>query len=291
MTKRKAYVVGANVSTSMSPAIFEYWFKKFKITSAEYDFIEIKEDRFDKEIGAILKEKNLVGLNITIPYKEKIFLHINKENKSTNPNAPTIKKTPINCLTIRKQNNLNFKALGKIVCRNTDETGFEDALNRNTSFKKKSCCAIVLGYGGASKAIISSLLKNPYFDRIVVFNRTYKKLQNITEEFGKGVEFYELKHLFQHTNKASLIVNTSPVNILGDEKKWSINANCFGFDIVYRPWDGTGFLRHFKKENRIEGIQMLVGQAAPCFEEWFGIKPDTKDKNLFEFLYKKMKKT
>ena len=72
--------------------------------------------------------------------------------------------------------------------------------------------------------------------------------------------------------------------------KWDINPNCVGFDIVYRPWEGTGFLKHFKKENRIEGIYMLVHQAAPCFKEWFGVKPKTDDTELFKTLYEKMNK-
>ena len=71
MTKKKAYVIGTNVSSSLSPAIFEYWFKKYNV-NAKYNYKEIKEENFDKEIRLLRNEKDLVGFNITIPYKEKI---------------------------------------------------------------------------------------------------------------------------------------------------------------------------------------------------------------------------
>ena len=123
MSKKKTYVIGTNVSTSLSPVIFEHWFQKYDV-DAEYGFIEIKEENFDQEIKPILKKENLVGLNITIPFKEKIpsYLtdscswgakgphdhsgidygdyekerlgHFNKTSRET--------KLPINCVTINK---------------------------------------------------------------------------------------------------------------------------------------------------------------------------------------------
>ena len=73
MTKKKAYVIGTNVDKSLSPLIFNHWFKKYKI-NASYEFKKIKEKNFNKEIKNILKEKNLCGLNVTIPFKEKILV-------------------------------------------------------------------------------------------------------------------------------------------------------------------------------------------------------------------------
>ena len=71
MTKKKAYVIGTNVSSSLSPSIFEFWFKKYNV-NAKYNHKEIKEENFDKEIHLLRNEKDLVGFNITTPYKEKI---------------------------------------------------------------------------------------------------------------------------------------------------------------------------------------------------------------------------
>ena len=85
MSKKKAYVIGTNVSTSMSPTIFQYWFDKYKINNAEYTYKEIKEENFNEEIKYILKEDSLVGLNITIPYKEKIFSYLDNRHSLISP--------------------------------------------------------------------------------------------------------------------------------------------------------------------------------------------------------------
>ena len=78
MSYKKAYVIGTNVNASLSPTIFKYWLEKYNI-EGEYGHIEIEEKSFDKEILNLLnKKKDLVGLNITIPYKEKIIPHLSE---------------------------------------------------------------------------------------------------------------------------------------------------------------------------------------------------------------------
>ena len=83
MNVKKAYVVGTNVSTSLSPSIFQYWFNKYNI-DGKYGYKEIKENVFDEKIKSILKEEGLCGLNITIPFKEKIIPYLtSKTNEET----------------------------------------------------------------------------------------------------------------------------------------------------------------------------------------------------------------
>ena len=184
MSVKKAYVIGTNVGTSMSPTIFRYWFDKYKIDHAEYKHKEIKEEKFDKEIKLILQEEGLVGLNVTIPYKEKILYYV--DNKKS-----LLKPPSINCVTIKKlndPNSSNFIKLGK----NTDTVGFDGALYNSglldVFYTRKNCCAIVLGYGGAAKAIIQALLLNSNFKRIIVFNRTFNKLKKIKETFDGAID-------------------------------------------------------------------------------------------------------
>ena len=69
---KKFYVIGDNVSKSLSPTIFNYWFKKHKI-NAKYGFVELNTNNFDRRIKQILKDKSVYGLNITIPFKQKIM--------------------------------------------------------------------------------------------------------------------------------------------------------------------------------------------------------------------------
>ena len=72
---RKYYVVGNKASKSLSPLIFNYWFKKYKI-KAKYNYLELNNQNFDSQIKKTIKNKKVRGLNITIPFKQKIFKHI-----------------------------------------------------------------------------------------------------------------------------------------------------------------------------------------------------------------------
>ena len=284
MSNKKAYVIGTNVSTSLSPMIFKYWFEKHNILG-EYEYIEIKENNFHKEIKKILKEDNLCGLNITIPFKEKIIPHLTKINGHAK------KIMAVNCVTKKKD---------LVVGKNTDWLGFYNALSdfekkpKQKKVKIKKNIAIVLGYGGSGKAVVYAL-NHMGFKTIKVFNRTFEKIKNINKENNLWLPThktttlpYMIKDLSKHTPTANLIVNTIPINIMEKNKhknKKITTKNTIGVDIIYKPKNGTGFLNSFFSPNRMRGLNMLVYQAAPCFKEWFGIEPDI-DSDLFNFLYK-----
>ena len=122
MTKKKAYVIGTNVNKSLSPLIFNYWFKKYKI-NASYEFKVIKEKNFNKEVKLLLKERGLCGLNVTIPFKEKILKKMDKID------GPSKKIKAVNCVTVK-----NNKLYGS----NTDWLGFKEALLSEINKKHKS---------------------------------------------------------------------------------------------------------------------------------------------------------
>ena len=292
MTK-KTYVVGNNVSKSLSPTIFNYWFKKYNI-DGKYGYLEIKNDKlFEKEIlNLVLSNKELVGFNVTIPYKEKIVSVLSsKKHKLTLSN---------HCQNIGAINFVNIIQKPDSVSKgmyfegdNTDVQGFEASLNQQINLIKNK--AIVIGFGGASKAIIYSLILQG-FKNINIFNRNFKKLIKELDDWKKKIYLpvrgYQIKpnkleDLKKYIGDSDLIVNTTPINILGNLNTWNINRSTIGFDIVYRPKEGTGFLNHFAPNKRIEGIQMLAHQAAPCFKLWFGVEPEV-DECLFKHLYKKL---
>ena len=295
---KKAYVVGTNVSTSLSPTIFEYWFKKYNIRSASYECVEVLESRFDFYIESLLKQEDLVGLNITIPYKEKITTYAEPETKNA---AHTIGAV-----------NYIYKLGTKWIGRNSDCDGFWGAV-KPFNKKIKRDTAIVIGFGGAAKAIIFALLAHPLpiynFKKIKVFNRSFERLKkeydqgifqklqlNQIEKIKKTIEIFSFDELEKHMHTGDLIINTTPINPLSTSGNWKINKDTFGFDAVYRPRTGTGFLEHFGSKKRIEGIKMLVFQAQPCFRQWFmyfddrtlhPFKPEA-DEELFDLLYKKL---
>ena len=267
MTK-KAYVIGTNTKESLSPLIFNYWFKKRNI-NAEYTFKEIKLKNFDNEIDLILKEKNLCGFNVTIPYKELIIKKLNNiDNHSEKIGA-------VNCVT--KQKNL-------WVGKNTDWTGFlKPLLKLPRTDIKMARDPVVIGYGGAAKAIIYALKKHG-FKEIKVFNRTFEKIKNLNNE--SGITTIKLSEIKNHIQNSGLIINTTPSNVLENLRGLIFRKNVIAYDIVYKPKE-TRFLSNFREFNKVYGIDMLVYQAAPCFEEWFGEKAII-DKGLYDLLEKQI---
>ena len=264
---KKAYVVGTGVSKSLSPTIFNYWFKKYNIVG-EYEYVEIKEKNFDEEIQIILKQKDLCGLNITIPCKERIIPYLSDIDTDSK------KIGAINCVT---KNQLGLWGA------NTDWTGFTNSL---ADFKKINKKAIVVGYGGSAKAVIYALKKMKYKE-IKVFNRTFKKIKNL-----KGLQPHELYDLPKYIKDADIVINTIPQKnfytkkIMNTDDYKKNEKKILGYDLAYT--EKTNFLEFFPHNRGISGINLLIHQAIPCFEKWFGKKPKI-DKVVFEILIEKLK--
>ena len=270
---KKLYVVGNRASKSLSPTIFNYWFKKYNI-EGEYGFKEINEGDFNNIIPTILKEKDLCGLNITIPFKEKIIEHLHSIDK----NAEKI--GAVNCVSKTKE---GFRGT------NSDWIGFEESIKwqekHNTKKIVKKEKAILIGYGGASKAILYSLLKTG-FKKIRVFNRDFSKIKNL-----KNISAHKLDEIENYFEEADLVINTVPINYNKDPTINITKTNFIedrdihtphGFDACYNK--NTFFLDHFNKKKRFYGLHMLIHQAAPCFHKWYGVMPevDTKLVTLLE---------
>ncbi len=250
------YVVGNKASQSLSPIIFNYWFKKYKL-KATYGFIEPNNKNFDKKIKEVLSNKNTKGLNITIPFKQKIIKYIDSLDKhSKNINA-------VNCVTIKS----------KIKGTNTDWFGYYKTLPKLKNFKKNKI--LLIGYGGAAHAI-HYVLKTKGFKNIVVINRTRKILK--FEKMKKHT--LGLKNLDKHLPNADLIINTTPTNPIRGKKNNLIRKKTLLSDIVYKPKE-TSFLKSFPKNKKIYGISMLLEQALPCFKIWFGFNPIVDTKLLY----------
>lgn len=263
---KKLYVVGSNTKKSLSPVIFNYWFKKNNI-SAKYKFKEYNKKNFKTEIKKILDQKTTIGFNVTIPFKETMKKMLHKVD------LHAVKIGAVNFVV--KENN---KWIGK----NTDWLGFEKSINLNKRKIKKNI-VIVIGYGGASKAVIYSL-KKMKFKKIIIANRTVSKINKIKDSQIKPIE---IKDISKYLKAANLIVNTTPVDVLKNIINNKRKIDVLACDIVYSPKE-TGFLSHFKKNKRIYGISMLVHQAKPCFENLFSIKI-RNTKELFLLLDKKIK--
>ena len=261
---KKYYVIGNKASTSLSPIIFNYWFNKYRI-DAKYGYLEWKNRRFDKLIEKTLLDKNIFGLNITIPFKQKIMKHLHDaDNHSKNINA-------VNCVSIKK----------KIKGFNTDWSGYYKTLPKKIKISKNSKI-LLIGYGGAALAIHYVLITKG-FKNITVVNRSRKKIKFVK----KTIFTKNDNNIGEHLKKADLIINTTPKNPIKKEYKTFVDKKTYLSDIVYNPKE-TSFLKQFPENKKIYGIYMLLEQAILCFEIWFGFKP-LIDKKLIRILEKKIK--
>jgi len=257
------FVIGNRSSNSLSPLIFNHWFKKYKI-QAKYSFVEVTKPNFDITLYKKTHDKKITGFNVTIPYKKKIIKHLDNKNH----HAESI--GAVNCVTIGK----------KINGINTDWIGYLNSIKAEKISKNKNI--LILGYGGASKAIVYGFnLKG--FKNVVVFNRSKKAIR------FNGINKYTKKYslIDNHLRDADLIINTTPTNPLKKKQIELVKKSAVISDIVYKPRD-TRFLKNFKENKKIYGISMLIEQAIPCFRKWFGFYPKV-DKNLLKKLNEKTK--
>ncbi len=257
------YVIGNKSSKSLSPLIFNYWFKKYKI-KARYGHIQLSTKNFDKKINQILKEKNTYGLNITIPFKEKIINYIDSLDKHSK------EITAVNCLTLGK------KSRGE----NTDWIGYYKTLPRKKNINKMNI--LIIGYGGAAMAIHYVFVLRG-FKNITIINRS-KKILKFENSKKYTVSFTKIK---KHLPQADIIINTTPLNPIDKKMVKLIRKKTIVSDIVYYPKE-TKFLKLFPDNPKIYGISMLIQQAVPCFKRWFGFSP-VVDKKLLNILDKKLK--
>lgn len=257
------FVIGSKTSQSLSPLIFNHWFKQYNI-NAKYSYVEVKKNNFEKVLLEKISDKKTFGFNITIPFKKDIFKYISLKNS----HAKNI--GAINCVKIQKKN----KGI------NTDWLGY---LNSIKELKvKKSQNIIVLGYGGASKAIIYGLFHKG-FNNVLVFNRSKKIVK------FKEIKFFTkpYKTIDKHLTNVGLVINTTPTNPITKKQTNKINKETVVSDIVYKP-KNTTFLNSFKENKKIYGISMLIEQAILSFHEWFGFSPKV-DIKLIQKLNAKMK--
>ena len=260
---KKFFVIGDQASKSLSPLIFNHWFKKYNI-QAKYSFLEVTKKNFNSEIVKKLNDKKTQGLNVTIPFKKDIIKYLD------NKNVHAQKIGAVNCVTVGK----------KIKGINTDWVGYLNSIKQEKINKNKNI--LILGFGGASQAIYYGFFFKGY-KNVSVFNRS-KKAINIggTNKYTKD---YSL--INSYLIKSDLIINTTPTNPLSKKQTNLIKKTTIISDIVYKPKE-TPFLKEFKFNKKIYGISMLVEQALPCFNQWFGFVP-VVDESLIKKLYKKIK--
>ena len=262
------FVIGKPIKHSLSPLIHNYWINKYQL-GLEYKKMEVEKELLPSLIENI-REGKITGLNITLPYKKDIISYIDEVSYSAKDIGA------INTVFLRGN---------KVYGENTDGIGFTRALEKKTKFNFSNKSIYIIGAGGAAYGIISELIKKKV-EKIYITNRTKQKTIQLVNFFKTknkkiNLEFVEWKDLVPNSD-VDLIINTTSFGMKDNEcLKIDINNlkdTLIFVDIIYNPKE-TELLKLFKKEGFVcmNGLSMLIEQAAVSFELWFNISLNNKD--------------
>lgn len=273
----KLVVIGNPINHSLSPDIHNYWLKDFG-KAGIYTKRRVKEENLSNVIKELKSEK-LKGVNITIPFKEKILEYIDDIDE---------------VVTISKSANTLFLKNKRVVATNTDGVGFVNSVKKDCKFKLKGKSVFLVGAGGAARGILSSLIKEE-IKEIIIQNRNTSKVDKIVEEFKNMSKIKISKQNWgekQIPGTVDLLINSTSLGLRKAEKL-GINLSLMKktslvYDIVYAN-EPTKLIQEAIKLRLSHqgGHAMLVRQASESFKIWFGKYPDEeKIKHMIKLLEK-----
>lgn len=271
-TSLKAGVIGWPITQSRSPLIHTTWLKEHNINGS-YDKYPVKPEELSNFIND-LKENGFSGINVTIPHKEAVMSLADAITDDAK--------------AIGAANTLWFED-GKLIAGNTDGFGFITHLKTSAPNWQANAPVMVLGAGGAARAILYALIQQGV-PEIRLTNRTIERAQNLASEFGNIIKVIPWEQKDQALQECSLLVNTTSLGMT-DKPPLKINIELLPetavcYDIVYAPLE-TELLKAARQKDliAIDGLGMLLHQAVPGFEKWFGIRPQVT-KSLYEKIIK-----
>ncbi len=273
MTK-KFGIIGNPIKHSLSPVLHNYWFKKYKI-DADYSIIDIKESELE-DIVKQIKNRKLNGVNVTLPYKQKIVPHL---NLLVNDAEIT---SSVNTIYLDEKNS--------IIGENTDVFGLQAAyLKEVDNISKKK--ALIIGAGGVSPSVILSLKKSNVKE-ISIINRTIDKCIFLKKKF-KNLNIIEWQNLKEELKNYDIIVNATSLGLKnGNDFNFDFDntkKNLIYIDTIYNPLE-TKTLKYLKEKDAkvFNGLDMFIYQGQKAFYLWNKINPEI-DQNLIELLLSKLK--
>ena len=259
---RKSFVIGWPISHSRSPIIHKYWLRTNGI-SGDYLKIEVSPEALPAFVSGLVRS-DFVGGNVTVPHKQPIL----KLLDHVEPAARAI--GAVNTVWIDS---------GKRLGTNTDAAGFITHLQTMVPSWAQSDfgAVLVLGAGGAARAVIYGLL-DVGVERIIVANRTIANAEELVRHFGDRVHAADWNDIARLSRDVSLLVNTTTLGMDGapalEFDVTQLRQDCVVFDIVYVPLE-TRLLALARERGlrTVDGLGMLLHQAVPGFEMWFGTRP------------------
>ncbi len=268
--KRAACVIGFPAKHSRSPKLHSYWIERYGL-AATYRAEEIAPDDF-ADFVTHLADHGYVGANVTMPHKDAAFALSMPDARATAVGAA----------------NTLWLDDGILRATNTDIEGFIGSLDAAApGWGAQTSKAVVLGAGGAARAVIYGLLEKGIAE-VHVVNRTLAKAQALQSQFGKAIHPTPWSALPEALSDAHLLVNATALGMDGEPPLEidisDLAAHAVVADIVYVPLV-TPLLREARARGfaTANGLDMLLHQAVRGFELWFGIRPEVT-RELYDLL-------
>lgn len=262
---KRACVIGWPIEHSRSPLIHGYWLKKYGIEGTY-----TKQAVRPEEVATFLRslqEQGLSGCNVTVPHKETAYAIADERDASAR--------------AVQAANTLWLEG-GKLHAANTDTYGFMTYLGHVVpDWKAHDGPVCLLGAGGAARAIVHGFLEAGV-DEVRVFNRTRARAEPLADVFGPRVKVFDWENRSEGSREACVLVNTTAAGLKGAGTLGmdfaGFNPDCVVADIVYVPLT-TELLAQAQSAGlrTVDGLGMLLHQAVPGFEKWFGVRPQVTE--------------
>ncbi len=272
---KKFGIIGNPIKHSLSPVLHNYWFKKYNI-NANYSIMDVRDENELPEIIKQIRSGEISGINITLPYKQKIVSHVD---------------TIVNDAEITSSvNTIYLDSQETIVGENTDVFGLQAAYLKeiDNAPKKK---ALIIGAGGVSPSVILSLQKSGV-QEISITNRTREKCIFLKKRFN-NLKIIEWEKLQEEIKNFDVIINATSLGLKGN-KDFNFNfdqtkKNLIYIDTIYNPLE-TKTLKFLKKMDIkvFNGLDMFIYQGQKAFYLWNKINPEI-DEKLIELLVSNLK--
>jgi shikimate dehydrogenase len=266
---KRACVIGWPIEHSRSPLIHRYWLKQYGIDGA-YEKEAVPPGEAEAFLCA-LAERDYVGANVTLPHKLAALQAADVADEAA--------------YAIGAANTVWLDAAGRLNATNTDAAGFMANLNALApQWNASGLPALVIGAGGAARAILYALLQ-AHAPKILLTNRTNERAAALADYFGpmsatpNWVEGVDWKDRSRAVGECGLIVNATSLGMTGEKPLEldlaKLREDSVVADIVYAPLV-TPLLAAARNRGRatVDGLGMLLHQAVPGFERWFGVRPE-----------------
>ncbi len=259
-TATRAFVCGHPIAHSRSPLIHGFWLEQLGI-DGRYEPVDIHPDDFSAFIRGF-PDRGFAGGNITIPHKEQAWKNVDLRDAAADAIGA------VNTVWLEN---------GKICGGNTDAHGFSANLDAQAPRWDDGETAVVLGAGGAARAILFALVTRG-FKNIFLTNRTLKRAEELARVFGAGITPLDWMKRQDVLGQADLLVNSTSLGMGDNADRYidlaSLPDHAVVADIVYVPLE-TPLLRSARDRGLrgVDGLGMLLHQAVPGFQHWFGATP------------------